>query len=248
MLQIDIFDLIPQSLKRQALDTLVDFVSDQAKKVAGDEIAAKVKNLRSDATFNQAFEAGLQRAVQRFIQEYETEDEDLVAAIAADEDFFKNEEVQAALLAILKKPGAYLVDERETVLQSFATVLPQRKNRERVDRAVTYLLKCLAEELWHLPELQPIYSLQFQRMTAEATRQQVDLQKAQLQALTGLNTGIREALLQLTDAIAERKLLPSGEAASLSAPPAEPKVYHNLPQPDYGRFVGREQELAQVAR
>jgi LuxR family glucitol operon transcriptional activator len=55
-------------------------------------------------------------------------------------------------------------------------------------------------------------------------------------------------LLQLTDAIAERKLLPAGDAPALPGPPPKPKVYHNLPQPDYGRFVGREAELAQVVR
>jgi hypothetical protein len=27
-----------------------------------------------------------------------------------------------------------------------------------------------------------------------------------------------------------------------------PKVYHNLPQPDYGQFIGREEELAKVMR
>lgn len=248
MLQFDILGLIPQSLKRQAMDTLVDFVSEQARKFASEEVSAKIKTLRSDAAFNQAFEEGLKRAIQRFVQDYEVEDEDLVAAIAAEKDFFKNEEVQAALLTILKKPGVYLAGERERLAASFDSVLPVRKNRERVDRAVLCLLKCLAEELWHLPELQPIYSLQFQRLTAEATRRQVELQKAQLQALSNLNAGVREALLQLTDAIAERKLLPAGEAPALPAPPSKPKVYHNLPQPDYGRFVGREQELAQVAR
>jgi DNA helicase IV len=153
MFQFDILDLIPKHLKQQALDALVDFVSEQAKKYTGDEIAAKIKQLRSDAAFNRAFEEGLERAAKRFTQEYETRDEDLVAAIIADEDFFKNEEVQTALLAILKKPGAYLADERDKVAESFTSVLPERKNRERVDRAVMYLLKCLAEELWHLPEL-----------------------------------------------------------------------------------------------
>lgn len=248
MFQVDLLQLIPQSLKRQARDVLVDFVSDQAKKFLSDEVAAKIKKLRSDAAFNQTFEAGLKRAVQRFVEEYEAQDEDLVAAIAADEEFFKNEEVQAALLAILKRPSAYLADERQVVVRSFDTVLPQRRNRERVDRAVTYLLQCLAEELWHLPELQPIYSLQFQRITAEATREQVAIQKAQLQALTGLNAGIREALLQLTEAIVERQALPAGDVLALPAPPPKPKVYHNLPQPDYGRFVGRDAELAQVVR
>jgi hypothetical protein len=191
MPQFGLLAVIPEGLKRHALDTLVDFLSGQAKKFAGDELAAKIKKLRSDAAFNQAFEAGLKRAAQRFITEYEAEDEDPVAAIAADEGFFKNEEVQAALLTILKKPGTYLSDEQERVAQSFASVLPERRNRERVGRAITYLLKCPGEELWHLPELQPIYSLQFQRMAAEATRQQVDLQKAQLQALTSLKAEVR---------------------------------------------------------
>jgi len=243
---LDILDLLSESLRQQARDALVDFVANQARKLGRDDLGDKIERLRSDADFNGKFEAGLQRAVRRFVQEYETEDEDLVAAIAADEGLFNNEEVRSALLAILKQPGLYLADEQETVARSFASVLPARKNRQRVDRAVTYLLKCLAKELWSLPELQPIYSLQFQRMTAEATRQQVELQKAQLSALTGLNAGIREALLQLADAVAERKLLPTGETRFLAKTGF--LVYHNLPQPDYGRFVGREAELAQVTR
>ncbi|MCP4360386.1 MAG: hypothetical protein GY796_20450, partial [Chloroflexi bacterium] len=237
MIQIDPFgliNLIPQSFKQKIRDELVDLVANQAKGIVSDEVSDWIKKLRSDAAFQKTFEAGLQQAVKRFIEEYQLEDEDLVAAIAADEEFFKNEDIQNALLTILKQPGAYLIDERESLIQSFDTVLPQRLNRQRVDRAVTYLLKCLAEELWHLPEFQPIYSLQFQRITVEATREQVDIQKAQLHALTSLNAGIREALLQLTDAIAEQKLLPAGDTPALLVPPPEPKVYHNLPQPDYG--------------
>jgi hypothetical protein len=91
MFQLDplgLVGLIPKGFKQKILDTLVDFVADQAKKYASDEIAAKVKRLRSDAAFNQAFEEGLQRAAKRFSEEYEVEDEDLVAAIAADKDFF----------------------------------------------------------------------------------------------------------------------------------------------------------------
>jgi tetratricopeptide (TPR) repeat protein len=234
-------NLIPPQVKQQALDTLVDFVSGEAKKYVSEELSGRIKRLRSDAPFRQAFEQGLARAAQRFVEEYEAEDEDLVAAIAGDATFFATEEVQAALLAILRRPGAYLAAEHDTLLQSFDGVLPQRKGRERVNRAVTALLKCLAEELWHLPELQPVYSLQFQRVTAEAAREQIALQKAQLQALGRLDAGLRDALLQLTDAMAEQKLLPGGELS-------KPAVYHNLPQPDYGNFVGRQAELAQVNR
>jgi len=241
----DILSLIPQNLQREIVDALVDFVSGQAKKFLGDQVADKLKKLKSDATFAKAFQDGLQLAAERFVREYESEDEDLVAAISTDKDFFKNQQIQKALLVIIKKPGSYLTDERETVLQSFETVFPTRKNRQRVDRAVTFFLKCLAEELWTLPELQGIYTLQFQRMTAEATRQQVELQKAQLQATERLGADVCQALLQLTDAMAQQKLLSSPEAPVLLAPL---HVYHNLPQPDYGTFIGRERELAQVHR
>jgi hypothetical protein len=76
-------------------------------------------------------------------------------------------------------------------------------------------------------------------MTAEAVREQVAIQKAQLQASVALNTDIRDALLQLTDAIAERKLLSSGEIS-------QPVVRQNLPQPNYERFIGRGTELKQI--
>ena len=239
----DLLQLIPQNLKQKALDTVVDVVSEQAKKYAGEGLSAKVKKLRSDAAFRDAFETGLGQAMQRFIEEYQAEDEDLVLAISKEQDFFQNKEVQTALIAILKQPGAYLNEEREEILQTFVTVLPDRINRERVDRAVSYLLKCLAQELWHLPELMPIYSLQFQRIAAESAREQVNLQKAQLQALTSLNVGIRDALLQLTDAIVEQKLLSAGVATDSFS---SSKVLHNLPQPDFAEFIGREKEQAQI--
>lgn len=243
MFQFDLLALIPQSLKRQAIDTAVDFVSEQAKKFLSDELSNKIKKLRSDAAFQTAFADGLQRAANRFASEYAVEDEDLVAALAADQSFFQNQEIQTALLTILKKPGIYLTEQQEIVAQSFDSVLPSRLNRERVNRAVIAFLKCLAEEVWNLPELRPAYELQFQRMTVEGIREQVNLQKAHLRATAALSTDIRDALLQLTDAIAERKLLPGGDPLALPAPK---KVYHNLPRPDYERFVGRKAELKQV--
>jgi LuxR family glucitol operon transcriptional activator len=243
MFQIDVFNLIPKALKQKAIDTTVDFIVNLGKGYLSDEITRRIKKLRSDGEFQEAFEEGLQRAANRFIEEYTSKDEDLVEAIANDKAFFKNEEVQEALLNILKKPGIYLVDEQDIVNASFDSILPDRLNRERVNQAVIFFLKCLAEEVWSLPELRPIYELQFQRMTAEAVREQVAIQKAQLQVSIAFSSDIREALLQLTDAIAEQKLLHSGD---LQALPSPPKVSHNLPQPDYERFVGRKNELKQI--
>ena len=237
-----LIDWIPESFREKVADAVVNFIGEQTKKYLGDEVAGRIKKLRSDAGFQQAFAQGLQRAARRFFEEYEAQDEDLTAALRDAPEFFENEDVQAALLKILKNPGAYLTDERAVVAQSFDSVLPTRKNRERVDKAVTFFLRCLAEEVCHLPELQPIYSFQFQRMTAEALRQQADMQRVQLQALTGLNADMRDALLQLTEKLVEQKALPGG-AFMLSE---RPKVYHNLPQPDYGNFVGREAELKKI--
>lgn len=245
MFQVDPLSLIPQSIKDAVLDTTVDFLSGQAKKLLGDEIASKIKKLRTDASFHQSFEKGLKRALERFKLEYEEQDEDIVAAITADLSIFKDEKVQATLLEMIKRPGTYMDEEHEKIVSSFESILPRRKNRQRVDRALSYLLRCIVEEVWHLPELQPIYSLQFQRMTAEATRQQVEIQKAQLQALTELNMGVRQSLLQLTDAIAKNRLLPDGNSIEI---PQKSKVIHNLPNPDYGQFVGRDKELGQLLR
>lgn len=243
MFQIDVINLIPKALKQKAIDTTVDFIVDLGKGYLNDEITRRIRKLRSDGEFREAFEKGLQRAANRFVEEYASQDEDLVEAIAKDKTFFRNEEVQEALLNILKKPGIYLADEQEIVNKSFDSILPRRRNRERVNQAVIFFLKCLAEEVWNLPELRPIYELQFQRMTAEAVREQVAVQKAQLQASLALSSDIRGALLQLTDAIAEQKLLPGGDIQALPTPP---NVRHNLPQPDYERFVGRKNELKQI--
>ncbi|MCL4298956.1 MAG: AAA family ATPase [Anaerolineae bacterium] len=247
MLDFDVISFIPESLKTRLYDGLVDTVADVAQKVAGQKTAHQVQKLRSDAVFQQAFEAGLKRAIERFIAEYELEDEDVVAAITQDQDIFKHQAVQDALLTILKKLGAYLAEEREAIERAWAfpMILANRKNRERVDRAITYPLKCLVEELWHLPELQGVYMLQFQRLTAEAAREQVTLQKAQLQLLSGLDSGLRETLGQLTEAIAQQKLLPGSNPPALPPPPQR---YHNLPHPDYEQFVGRKTVLQEIRK
>lgn len=241
----DIFKLIPDSLKQTAVDAIVETVVERGEGLLSESILGKIKGLRSDAAFRKQFDSGLKRGLQRFVDEYQLQDEDLVAAIIADETLFTRPGVQQALLTILQQPGHYLAEEQTALSQSFAAVMPQRLNRERVDRAVAFLLKCLARELWHLPELQPIYSLEFQRITAESSREQLAVQKAQLAAIETLNVGVRDALLQLTNALDEQKQLAAGQSSTaLSA--SRPAVYHNLPQPEYGEFIGREAEIKQI--
>ncbi|MCB8985834.1 MAG: ATP-binding protein, partial [Ardenticatenaceae bacterium] len=241
----DVFGLIPDSFKQSAVDAIVETVVERGEGLLSDSILNRIKGLRSDAAFRKQLDVGMQRGLQRFADEYQLKDEDLVAAILQDTALFTAHAVRDALIEIVQQPGRYLMEERTLVSQTFAAVLPGRINRERVDRAILYLLKCLAQEMWHLPELQPIYSLEFQRITAEVAHEQLAVQKAQLAALESMNSGVRDAFLQLTEALSEQKRLSvAPETASLSTP--RPTIYHNLPRPDYGEFIGREEELNQI--
>ncbi|MGQ9468184.1 MAG: NB-ARC domain-containing protein, partial [Anaerolineae bacterium] len=241
-----IFSLIPEDLKRQLFNGLVDFLVEQAKSRVSDELANRIRRLSSEGAFIRDFDRALKTATERFVAEYTPVDEDLVAAIAADPDFWKSPSVRKALIELVRRPGAWLPQQREQITHRFDDVLPQRINRERVDRAVNFLLRCLVEELWTLPgakELREVYSLQFQRVTAEAAQEQVALIRRQLEALTTLSADVRLALGQLAEALA--RPLP---APAVPVLPARPRPYHNLPQPDYVRFVGREKELEWLRR
>ena len=172
-----------------------------------------------------------------------SQDEDLVEAIRADEIFWQSEMVQDALVKLVSRPGAWLREERETVRYHFETVLPQRVNRERVDKAISFLLRCIAEELWALPgthEIREAYSIQFQELSAEAQREQVVLARQQLEATTQLNADLRQALLQLIGLVEQKVLAAPAPIPVLPSP----RPYHNLPQPTYTQFVGRDEELA----
>jgi tetratricopeptide (TPR) repeat protein len=237
-----ILDVIPNDLKRELLDGVVHFLVGQAEKMGSDQIAKSIGNLSSQAAFQKAFDTSMERAIARFHTDYLVQDEDLVIAITTDGDFWKSKAVRQGLIALIKRPGAWLADEKEAVVQHFADVLPSRVNRERVDKAVNFFLRCVVEELWTLPgakEIREVYSLQFQKIGAETARQQVALMEAQLQSTTQLSNDIRQALLQLTTMF-EQHLL---SAPTLPALLPSVRPYHNLPQPDYTRFVGRQKEL-----
>ena len=154
LIKLDILEFIPQELRQQAQDALVDFVSEQAKKFVSDGVADKLKQLRSDGAFRKQFDKGLDRALKRFAEEYYEKDEDLVKAISQEKTLFKSPDVKQALMTMLKSPGSYLADEGEVVVQPFDSVLPGRKNRERVNNAMMYLLRCW----WRSCGICPSYS------------------------------------------------------------------------------------------
>ena len=239
---------LPDDLEQRLRDGIVEAVAGLAEKVPGGNKTSRViRQLSTQAPFYNAFDTAITSALSRFVAEYTPRDEDLVEAIISDGKFWESQSVRTALMTVIQRPGSWLINEREIVIQHFADVLPKRINRERVDKAVTFFLQCVVEELWTLPgvnEIRGIYNLQFQKMSAEATRQQVALLEAQLQATTQLSTDVREGLIQLAT-ILEQRLL--------TAPQLQPTLpsarhYHNLPQPDYTRFVGRQKELDWLRR
>ena len=233
---------IPERLKEKLADSLVELLAGSAERLGGDQIADNIRKLSSRGDLLQSIDRALEAGMWRFITEYTTQDEDLVSAIQEDELFLQSEAVQDALVKLVSRPGAWLREERETVAYHFDTVLPQRVNRDRVDRAINFLLRCIAEELWSLPgaqEIREAYSIQFQELSAEAQREQVALARQQLQATTQLSADLRQTLLQLMTLVEQKMLAEPAPVAML----ALPKPLHNLPSPTYSQFIGREQEL-----
>lgn len=234
--------IIPDKMKERIADGLVSFLARQAERLGQRGVANQLRQITSQGDFYQAIQQALEVGYQRFKLEYALEDEDLVEAILNDDQFWHSEAVQNALVEMISRPGAWLDPEREMIVQGFSTVLPERINRQRVDKAINFLLRCMVEELWTLPgakEIRDVYSLQFQRLTAESVREQTAIARQQLEMTTQLSQGVQQALLQLTGAL-EQNLL-AAPASNIALP--DPKPYHNLPQPPYVHFVGRENEL-----
>ncbi len=239
--------IIPEKLKERLADSLVELLAGSAEQLGGSQIAGRIRKLSSKSDLLQSINRALEIGIQRFIEDYVIQDEDLVASIQADDLFWQSEMVQDALVRMVSRPGAWLRDERETVIYHFETVFPQRVNRERVDRAVSFLLRCIAEELWSLPgaqEIREAYSIQFQKLSVEAQREQVALAREQLQATTQLSSDLQQALLQLVGLMEQKVLAAPAPVAMLTSP----RPYHNLPQPTYTQFVGRDDELAWLRR
>jgi LuxR family glucitol operon transcriptional activator len=240
---LDFLSYIPDSVKKQVVDELVNFLANETEKFTSDKIANKLRTLSSQAEFNDSVKKAIEKGLNRFASEYIDYDEDLAEAIVQDSSLWKSEKIRKAISTLLKRPGAWNLAEREEIVDHFEDILPKRRQRDRVDKAISYLLYCIIEELWTLPgakEIRDVYAIQFQKVTAESARQQVALAQQQLQATTQLSGEMRQALVQLTTAI-EKKLLAAPAATFASIP--HPKPYNNLPRPDYSAFVGRDVEL-----
>jgi tetratricopeptide (TPR) repeat protein len=240
------FSWIPDALKQQIIDAVVNFIGKQAEDLVGAQLGDKVRGLSSQGTLRKALSGAIERGIARFQREYIEIDEDLTEAILATPAFWSDREVQQAILTLVSNPVAPDTQLREKVVEHFELILPQRRNRDRVDRAVTRLLGTIAEEIWAAPgadQVRQLYELQLQRLGAEALQQQVALLRANFQATAQLGNDFRQALQQLLSATEQRLL-----AAPVSVTAKRRRPFHNLPQRNYNRFIGRQRELERLQK
>jgi LuxR family glucitol operon transcriptional activator len=238
LLQFDPTNYLPESLKKEIFDTIIASIASLTQKVLGEEASSAIKRLQSDRDFQKAVDEGLKEASKQFSREYMNIDEDLAEAIGKDPDFWKAETVRSAILEIIKHPGADISNERQIIEAQFNDVLGQRKNRERVNRAVIFYLRKVVECLWCIPQIKPIYELQMQRLSLEKLTQMT-------MQIEGLRADVKQVMIELIEAVSDNtKLLP--ETVLVEHKKSGLKVFHNLQNPDYGKFFDRNSEEAQI--
>jgi LuxR family glucitol operon transcriptional activator len=235
----DIFPSIRSQIMENPLDIIKQFVPyhkqveiqdrmiDTLARAFPDERWRKlIQAYRSDAAFQDSLTIALKRAVQKFALAYE--DKELVEAITHSPHFWDIPSIKSALQEIVTRPSSYLQPERKVLLHSFADVLPTME-QERAERAVYFFLHCLTEEVITIPQLAPIYQVQFQWASLEQSHQLIGLQRDHNQLMT-----------MLIETVTQNQL-------RLAAPPtpALPKVHDNLP-PQHGEFLGREKDVERV--
>src|SRR5581483_8028931 len=105
---MDLLNFVPDYVKRQLQDNLVEFLVERAENLgSGEQVIRTLRAFGSDAEFHASFQTAFERAVQRFHAEYLAEDEDLTLAIVGDTEFWKAASVQKAVQALVRQPGAW---------------------------------------------------------------------------------------------------------------------------------------------
>ena len=102
---VDPTSFIPDSLKQRVFNGLVEFVARQAENLDQREIADRIRILSSEAQFREALDKALEHGFRRFVDEYTEQDEDLVTALASDQNLWQADEVQQALIEMVSRPG-----------------------------------------------------------------------------------------------------------------------------------------------
>lgn len=227
MLQFTLTDFLSPTTKQWLFDQLIDVSSQIAQKLLGDEIALKLGKLRSDAAFNDAFQKALKRASERWVAEYY--DKEIVENLTKDKELWKNNELIKLLGEIVRTPGGYHEPQFKSLLSSLQ--LQSGISSNQLEEAISYLLKCLSDEVISIPQLQPIYQLQFQRINTEIARKQ-------LAEIENFRSELRDTI-SLISAHSFKQLGASQDFEETK----QAKIFHNLPMPERRRLLGRDNEI-----
>ena len=216
-------DFLPDEYKKQIIDGIVDVIVSKA----GGRISKKniqiIKGLKSDRVFTKEFTNAIQRATQRFL--FENNDES-AKTFLSNSDLCSDEKFIKALTFIVSHPGSYSEDEYDVIFDRFSSIYSPSKSISETQEVAKLFLTYLTNEIWKLPEFREIYSVYFQILSFEMQKKQNEMQVAQNKALIDLNEKLKNPML-----------FPL---------PIQDCVKQNLPQPDYGTFVGRSSQLEDI--
>ncbi|MET7968758.1 NB-ARC domain-containing protein [Micromonospora sp. NPDC005305] len=118
------------------------------------------------ADFNRRFDKAVGRAVDRFRAQMSTMDPTIVSFLLQDAPVLDLPAVRDALRELVLQPARARDQAQEdflAVVSRFAPTVP----RDRLNKSITVLVRCLRDELQHLPELQPLFSLMYQQQQTE---------------------------------------------------------------------------------
>ena len=234
---IDPLGLMPESLKNRMFDSIIEFISEQANRLLGEGVSNKFSKLKTDSEFQTNFKDGIVRAVERFGREFE--DHELAALINQSESWINNK-VQIALLNIIKHPVSWSQADKIVISQQLGHLLPDSMESQKLDTALSFFIKCLIEEIWHLPELAPIYELQLEKASLRFDEKKVNQLIQMVNEIQGLRSDLRGALAAFIKIASRSELL-------LEEVNEKPKpnnvVISNLRNPTYTKFIGREEEI-----
>lgn len=189
---------------------------------------------------NRNLSAAVKRATIEFSNVYNPLDKELVTALTQNTRFDDIDTVAEALTEMLKNPLRSPTEQVHILRRAFTDVLPVGIADQRVAGALSSYLDCLGREVLNVPELQDLYSLLFQKDTAESTRKTAKHTEMLVEQVSDLNHSIRNMPQQLASSQTSGYLTDDLLSASLL------RVKHNLPKRNYFEFVGRENELMQL--
>jgi len=239
---INIFDYLPQHKKQELIDKLIDTVADKADKIHLG-LGKEIRSLSTQDSYRQAFAKAIQKGKEKFFSEYANIDSELIEAIENDPSVWQNSAFHEALAFIVSHPSGIIDDEHLNIMKSFKDSFPNDINAERIDKAIIKLFETIAQEIWALPaanSIREVYSLNFQKMSAEATKEHLILARENAELLKRLGVDISSSIKLLGDTVKNKiALLPQQETKKIN----DCNIKHNLPSKDYLQFVGRSDEL-----